>query len=173
MPGVGSEAGFFEGRCRIEGHGNNFVDGETFITRGKCLEQFDRAAEKAGGRLQPASVDAVRRFAAVMLQMHVRTGELDEGLVEDILLAIRPEPDVLEDIVRGVVFLPVEEPEVFKVAGVPGRVASPSGHPRGNPLVFTHGVCGSTNHRVCGADRVKNVTDRLGCGGDSANMTVL
>jgi hypothetical protein len=38
---------------------------------------------------------------------------------------------------------------------VPGRIVVPSAHPRSNPLVFTHGVCRSTNHRVRGADRVK------------------
>jgi hypothetical protein len=105
--------------------------------------------------LEAVAVDAVGRFAVVMLQVHVGAGKLDEGFVKDIPFAIRSQPDVLENVVGFVIGLPVEKPKIFEVAGVPGRIAVPSGHPRSNPLVFTHGVCRSTNHRVRGADRVK------------------
>jgi hypothetical protein len=56
---------------------------------------------------------------------------------------------------------------------VPGRIVVPSGHPLSNPLVFTHDVCRSRNHRVRGADRAKNVAERLGCGLGAAMMEAL
>ena len=118
-------------------------------------------------------MDAVGRFAVVMLQVHVGAGKLDEGFVKDIPFAIRSQPDVLENIVGLVIGLPVEKPKIFQVAGVPGRLAFPSGHPRSNPFVFTHDVCRSRNHRVRGADRAKNVAERLGCSLGAAMMEAL
>ena len=53
-------------------------------------------------------MDAVVRFPVVMLQVHVGAGKLDEGFVIKILCPLRPQPDVLEDIVSLVIRLPVE-----------------------------------------------------------------
>jgi hypothetical protein len=172
-PGIGGEVRVDELLDGMVGGLADSAQGNALISGRKCLEQFDRATEEARGRLEAAAVDAVGRFAVVMLQVHVGAGKLDEGFVKDIPFAIRAQPDVLENIVGFVIRLPVEEPEIFEVAGVPGRIAIPSGHLCSNPLVFTHGVCGSTNHRVRGADRAKNITDRLGSGGGSAMMEVL
>ena len=172
-PGIGGELRFSELLNGVLGGLADSVERNALVSSWKSLEQFDRATEEAGGRLEAAAVDAVGRFAVVMLQVHVGAGKLDEGFVKDIPFAIRSQPDVLENIVGFVIGLPVEKPEIFEVAGVPGRIAVPSGHPRSNPLVFTHGVCRSTNHRVRGADRAKNITDRLGSGGGSAMMEVL
>ena len=118
-------------------------------------------------------MDAVGRFAVVMLQVHVAAGKLDEGFVKDIPFAFLSQPDVLKNIVGFVIGLPVEKPKIFQVAGVPGRIVVPSGHPLSNPLVFTHDVCRSRNHRVRGADRAKNVAERLGCGLGAAMMEAL
>ena len=123
--------------------------------------------------MEAAAMDAVVRFPVVMLQVHVGAGKLDEGFVIKILCPLRPQPDVLEDIVSLVIRLPVEELEIFQVAGVPRRAAFPSGHPRRNPFVFTHGVEESRNHRGRRADRAKNVAEWLGGGFGAAMMKTL
>lgn len=84
-------------------------------------------------------MDAVSGLAVMVLQVDEAPGELDEGFVEYVAFPVRSEPDVLEHIVRRVIFLRVEEAEVFEVT----RMESPDGiharHPRGDAVVFAHG----------------------------------
>jgi hypothetical protein len=109
---------------------------------GEGVQKFDGAQEEAGGGAQAASVDAVPWFAVMVLEVDEAAGELDEGFVENVLLAVGAKPDVFEDVVCGVVFARVEEAEVFQVAGVPrgGGVGGMSGEARGDLVVFAHGA---------------------------------
>jgi hypothetical protein len=90
----------------------DFCEGDAFVVLGKSFEQFDGAEEEAGGGAEAASVDAVRWFAVMVLEMDKPAGELDERFVKGVMSAIRPEPDMLENVVRLVVALRVEEPEI-------------------------------------------------------------
>jgi hypothetical protein len=67
-------------------------------------------------------VDAVGRLTVLMLQMHIPTRELDQRFVKKITLAPRPQPDVLEHIMRLVILLRIEQPEILEVA----RMVSPA-----------------------------------------------
>lgn len=84
-------------------------------------------------------MNAMAGLAVMMLQMDESPGELDQCLVEDIVLSMRTQPDVFEDIVGGIVFLRVEEPEVFEVARMESGGAIHPRHARGDALVFAHG----------------------------------
>jgi hypothetical protein len=61
------------------------------------------------------------RLTMMMLQMHIAARELDQRFVKKITLSIRPEPDVLEHIMRRVILLYIEQPEILKIA----RMVSP------------------------------------------------
>jgi hypothetical protein len=75
----------------------------------------------------------------MMLQVDEATGKLDKGFVKDIALAGRTEPDMLEDIVGFVIFLRIEESEVFEVARMESSGRVHVRHAGGNALVLTHG----------------------------------
>ena len=153
-PGVLREA------CANEG-GDGFVRGaadhserDAFVLVGKSLEQFRGTKEETGGGAEAASVDTMRGFAMVVLQVDVGAGELDERFVVGVERSFRSEPDVLEDIVGGVVLLRGEGAEIFDVARMPTAVGGYSGEARGEFFVFAHGA-GPTNHTGRGADRAK------------------
>lgn len=84
-------------------------------------------------------MDAVFRFAVMVLQVDEAAGELDEGFVKNMAPAVRSEPDMLEDIVRGVIFPIVEQAEVFEVARMPRGIRFPAGELRGDFVVLAHG----------------------------------
>ena len=63
-------------------------------------------------------MDPVQGIPVVVLQMHEPAGELDQGLVINMPLATGADPHMLEHVVRRVVGLRVEEPEIFEIAGV-------------------------------------------------------
>ena len=83
-------------------------------------------------------MDAVRGFAVMMLQMDETAGELDEGFVKNIALALGIEPDVLEDIMGLVIFLRIEETEVFEVAGMPRGIGLLARETCGDLVVLAH-----------------------------------
>ena len=89
------------------------------MTRRDFGEQFRRPPEQARGRTEALAVDAMVRFAVMVLQMDEAAGELDECFVKDKVLAFGIEPDVLKNVVRGVVVLRVEKPEVFEITRMP------------------------------------------------------
>ncbi len=84
-------------------------------------------------------MNAMSGFAVVVLQVDEAAGELDERFVKDVALAVRSEPDVLEDIVRGVILLRVEKTEVFEVARMKSAEGINARHLRGDALVLAHG----------------------------------
>lgn len=146
--------------CAGEG-GDGLVRGATdhgernaFVVFGEGFEQLRGTKEEAGGGAEAASVDAMGGFAMVVLQVDVGAGELDERFVVGVERSFRPEPDVLEDVVGGIVLLRVEEAEIFDVARMPTAVGGDSGEARGELFVFAHGV-GPTNHTGRGAHRAK------------------
>ena len=100
-------------------------------------------------------MNAMTGFAVVVLQMDEATGELDERFVKDVALSVRSEPDVFEDIVRGVIFLRVEEPEVFHIAGMKLARVFLTGYPRGDLVVLAHGLMRQESTGQGGADRGK------------------
>ena len=117
----------------------DFCEGDAFVVLGESFEQFDGAEEEAGGGAEAASVDAVRGFAVMVLEMDEPAGELDERFVKDVMSAIRPEPDVLENVVGLVVALRVEEPEIPEVARMPAAGGLLPGDLCGDAVVFAHG----------------------------------
>lgn len=140
VPRIFGEVGGFECLGGAEGHYNNFIDHDAFVVPWESAEQFRGAAEESGGRLQAASMDAMMRFAAVVLEVDVGAGELNEGFVVGVGCAGRSQPDVLEDIVGGVIFVRVEEAKVFHVAGVKSgaAVGAERSDFLSNFCVFTH-----------------------------------
>ena len=154
-PGVLGEVGFDEGGGGDLRGVADLREGDAFVMGGEGLQKFDGAEEEAGGGAEAASVDAVRGFAVMMLQMDEAAGELDEGFVKDVAFAVRTEPDVLEDVVRGVVAPRVEEPEVFEVARMPASARLEAGDLRGDLVVFAHGVLGQESTRRAAASAAK------------------
>jgi hypothetical protein len=75
----------------------------------------------------------------MVLQMDKSAGELDQRFVENVALTLRPEPDVLENIVRDIIFLRVEETEIFEVARMEAADGVHARHARGDALVLAHG----------------------------------
>lgn len=123
VPRIFGEVGGFQCLGGVQSHDNNFLDLDAFVVSRESAKQFRGAAEESGGRPQAASMDAMMRFAAVVLEVDVGAGELNEGFVVGVGCAGRSQPDVLEDIVGGVIFVRVEEVEVFHVAGVKSGAA--------------------------------------------------
>ena len=153
-PGIGGELRFSELLNGVLGGLADSVEGNTLVSCWKSLEQFRGTKEEGGGGAEAASVDTVRGFAMVVLQVDVGAGELDERFVVGVERSFRSEPDMLEDVVGGVVLLRVEEAEIFDVARMPTAVGGYSGEARGEFFVFAHGA-GPTNHTGRGADRAK------------------
>jgi len=153
--GAGELVGGIEGGLAHDG------EGDAFVVLGESFEQFDGAEEEAGGGAETASVDAVRGFAVMMLQVDEAAGELDEGFIVSVEGAVRAEPDVLQNVVGGVVFLRVEEPEVFEITRVPSAGGVAAGDLRGDLLVFAHGACGQQSTRRVAASAAKG---RAGAG---------
>jgi len=138
-PGVLGELGAGEGFGGFLGGAADDFQRDAFVFVGEGFEQFRGTEEEAGGGAEAVSVDAVRGFAVLVLQVDVGAGELDEGFVVSVESAVRAEPDVLQNVVGGVIFLRVEEAEILHVAGVPAA-AGESGNLRGDLFVFAHGA---------------------------------
>ena len=130
VPRVDDEGGGFEQIGSGESHCDNIPEGEAFVNGRKAGQQFRGATEESRRRAEAPAVDAVCGLAMVVLQMHVAASELDEGFVEDMALALGIEPDVFEHVVGLVIFLHIEEAEVFEVAGVVSALVSLPRHAR-------------------------------------------
>jgi hypothetical protein len=144
MRGAGGVVGILGEGTRLEkigggqGRGHDIRQAQAFVFGRKDGEQLGGATEEAGGRTQASAMDAVGGFAAVVLQVNVAAGELDEGLVKNMALALGVEPKVLEHVVRLVIFLRVEETEVIQVAGMEAALMAPPRHAGGDARVFAH-----------------------------------
>lgn len=111
-------------------------------------EIFFREAKEADGGKHPAAIFRMRWTGKLLLQMHKAARRLDESFEIIRVLRFRPQPEMLEDVVRFVVALLVPAEEKSAVTGMLGdfvrrgiswRAAQLFDQP-GNSLVFVHGT---------------------------------
>ena len=111
-------------------------------------EIFFRQPEQTNRRVHSPPIFRVGRPHMLLLQMDETAGRLDEPLEIICVLRFRPQPEMLEDVVRFVVALFIPATKKAKVTGMlrdfVGRFISRGAaqlfHQPGNSLAFVHGT---------------------------------
>ena len=130
------------------------VDVEFHPERRVALQICDREVEEPHRRPEPPPVLRVIGLKEVLLQMHECAGHLDQTLEKAVVVALRLQPEILQDVVRRVVLLVIKAGEIPSIAPVEGvsRIGAELFEKGGDSFVFFHraGAAANYPHRPCG-----------------------